>query len=93
MTFIMLFGLYACNVEQEEAGDLPEVDVETEAGDMPEYDVNWADVDVNTRTKTVTVPKVVVVQEEKQVEVPVLDVEAPGENVKDNPKKERSIAV
>lgn len=93
IAFLMLIGLYGCNVEQEESGELPEVDIDTEAGEMPEYDVNWADVDVTTRTKTVTVPKLVVVQEEKEVEVPVLDVDAPGENVKDNPKRERSIGV
>lgn len=93
IALLMFFGLSACNVQKEDEGELPEVDIDTEAGELPEYDVNWADVDVKTRTKTVTVPKVVVVQEEKEVEVPVLDVDAPGENVKDNAKKERSISV
>ena len=62
-------GLAACDVEQTEEGDLPEVNVE--GGNMPEYDVDTPDVDVQ--------------MEEETVEVPTLDVEeadagAPGEN-------------
>lgn len=56
-------GLSACDVEQTEEGDLPEVNVETEGGNMPEYDVDTADVEVGT--------------EERTVEVPTVDVEEP----------------
>jgi hypothetical protein len=54
-------GLAACDVDQTEEGEMPEVNVE--GGNMPEYDVETADVDVGT--------------EEKTVEVPTIDVEVP----------------
>ena len=54
-------GLAACDVEQTEEGDLPEVDVDAEGGNVPEFDVDAAEVDVGT--------------EEQTVEVPTLDVE------------------
>ena len=61
-------GLAACDVEQTEEGELPEVNVE--GGNMPEYDVDTPDVDVT--------------MEEETIEVPTLDVEeadagAPGD--------------
>lgn len=49
-------GLAACDVDQTEEGELPEVDVK--GGNMPEYDVETADVDVGTEEKTVEVPDV-----------------------------------
>lgn len=54
-------GLAACDVDQTEEGEMPEVNVE--GGNMPEYDVETADVDVGT--------------EEKTVEVPTIDVDVP----------------
>jgi len=54
-------SLTACDVEQTEEGDLPEVNVE--GGNLPEFDVDTADVEVQT--------------EEKTIEVPTLDVEEP----------------
>lgn len=51
-----LLGLSACDVDQTEEGDLPEVNVE--GGALPEYDVEPADVDVETGTTTVEVPTV-----------------------------------
>lgn len=86
-----VFLLVACEVEQTEEGELPEVDVdvETAPGDLPEYDVNWADVDLGTTTRMVEVPKVVVTTETEEVEVPYLDVDIPegGERI------ERTISV
>lgn len=83
--------LLSCNIQKEEKGELPEVDVDVaaEEGNLPEYDVNWADVNVGTTTKMVEVPKVVVVMEEEEVEVPVVDVDMPdgGE------KSERTLMV
>ncbi len=77
--------LFGCDVKKEEKGELPEldVDVDAEAGELPEYDVDWAEVNIGTRTKMVEVPKVVVVMEEEEVEVPYLDVDMPdgGEKV------------
>jgi len=81
MALIFVSGLMSCDVQQKEQGELPEVDVDvdTESGNMPEYEVNWADIDVKTRTKTVKVPKLVVVMEEEEVEVPYLDMNMPEE--------------
>ncbi len=80
----------SCNVQKEEKGEMPEVDVDIAAdeGELPEYDVDWASVDIGTTTKTVEVPKVMVVMEEEEVEVPVIDVDAPGED-----KMERTVVV
>ncbi|QLG46507.1 hypothetical protein [Costertonia aggregata] len=91
--FIPLLALAlisSCNVKKEEKGEMPELDVDVtaDAGELPEYDVNWADIDVGTTTKTVEVPKVIVVMEEEEVEVPFIDVDMPGED-----KMERSIVV
>ncbi|WP_343487307.1 hypothetical protein [Allomuricauda sp. d1] len=81
---IAMLLIASCNIKKEEEGELPEVDVdvEAEAGNLPEYEVNWADVDVGTTTRTVEIPKVVVVMEEEEVEVPYLDVNMPNEGEK-----------
>ncbi len=49
-------GLVACDVDQTEEGELPEVTVE--GGNMPEFDVETADVDIGTKETTVEVPDV-----------------------------------
>jgi hypothetical protein len=53
-------GLAACDVEQTEEGEMPEVEgmPTVEGGDMPEYDVEGPDVDVGTEEQTVEVPTV-----------------------------------
>jgi len=53
---LFAFGLAACNVDQTEEGEMPDVDVE--GGQVPEYDVDAADVDVGTDTQTVVTPDV-----------------------------------
>lgn len=53
---VLAFGLAACDVDQTEEGEMPEVEVQE--GQLPEYDVDAADVDVGTDTATVTVPDV-----------------------------------
>lgn len=73
---LLLFPLTACRVEQEQAGRLPDVNVEP--GRLPEYDIQGPDVDVGVAERRVTVPKVVVVQEKETVEVPYIDVNVPG---------------
>lgn len=80
----------ACNIKKEEKGDLPEldVDVSADAGELPEYDVDWASVDVGTTTKMVEVPKVMIVMEKEEVEVPVIDFDMPNGD-----KEERTIVV
>lgn len=56
-------GLAACDVDQTQEGEMPEVSVE--GGQMPEFDVETADVDVGTEKKT--------------IEVPTVDVKMPGD--------------
>ncbi|MEM1328584.1 MAG: hypothetical protein AAGI23_21690 [Bacteroidota bacterium] len=91
MRFLFLFlsfslCLWSCDVDQTQEAEMPEVDVDVTEGQMPKYDVNWADVDVRTTTKTVEVPKLVVVMEEEEIEVPVIDFDMPnsGEKVERN---------
>lgn len=52
----LAMGLVACDVDQTEEGEMP--DVEVSGGNMPEFDVETADVDVGTKTTTVEVPTV-----------------------------------
>lgn len=47
-------GMTACDVDQTEEGDMP--DVEVEEGQLPAYDVQGPDVDVTQ--DTVTVPDI-----------------------------------
>jgi hypothetical protein len=49
-------GIAACDVDQTQEGDLPDVDVE--GGQIPEYDVDAADVDVGTDTSTIVTPDI-----------------------------------
>ena len=59
-------GLAACDVDQTQNAQLPDVDVNASGGQMPEFDVEGPDVNVGTENKT--------------VEVPTLDVDVPAEN-------------
>lgn len=77
--FILLMALLAvlatgCRVRQTEEGELPDVDVSAEGGKVPEYDVDAADVDVKTEKREVTVPDV--------------DVNMPGEGNADDAGEE-----
>lgn len=74
---ILLAFTMSCTVEKTEEGELPEVEVNTESGKLPKYKVDWANVKVSTRTKTIEVPKVVIVKEKKQVEVPYIEFNGP----------------
>ena len=53
---LFAFGLAACDVDQTQEGELPDVDVQ--GGQVPEYDVDAADVDVGTDTQTVITPDI-----------------------------------
>ncbi len=87
--FALAAILTSCDINKTESGEMPEVDVDVEAesGELPEYDVDWMDVDVTTTTKMVEVPKLVVVMEEEEIEVPVIDFDMPGD------KAERTLTV
>ena len=95
LSILMLATVFAvgCNVKKEDKGEMPDVDVDVsaDAGELPEYEVNWADVNIGTTTKMVNVPKVVIVMEEEEVEVPVLDVDMPNEDGSE--KEERTLMV
>lgn len=56
-------GLAACDAEQTEEGELPEV----EGGNLPEYDVDAPEVNADVGTEQVDVPDT--------VEVPTMDVD------------------
>tara|TARA_R110002049_G_scaffold242357_1_gene416164 strand:- start:7183 stop:7773 length:591 start_codon:yes stop_codon:yes gene_type:complete len=89
-----LFFVTSCKIDQEKETKLPDVDLDVDAsveeGQLPSFDVDWADVNVGMTEKTVTVPKVVIVMEEMDVEVPYIDVDMPDEF---GEKEERSIMV
>ena len=73
----------ACRVNQTKETKLPDVDVSVEEGQLPAFNVNWADVDVGTKIDTVKIPKIKVVMEEEEIEVPYVDVNMPDESDKE----------
>lgn len=52
------FALAGCDVDQTKEGDLPEVDVNVSGGQLPEYNVEGPTVNVGTENKTIQVPTV-----------------------------------
>lgn len=76
---LFAFGLAACDVEQTQEGEMPEVSVNAEEGEMPEYDVDTAEVDVDSQERQVSVPDIDVQTEEKSVSVPDVDVQMPDD--------------
>ncbi|KZS38874.1 hypothetical protein AWE51_14940 [Aquimarina aggregata] len=84
ITMIILL-LSSCDVQQKKEAKLPDVDidVETKAGQLPTFDIDWADVNVGTKTRKVTIPKVVIVMEEEEIEVPYIDVDMPNTGEKE----------
>ena len=48
----------ACDVDQTKEGELPDVDVNASGGELPEYNVEGPTVNVGTENKTVEVPTV-----------------------------------
>lgn len=59
-------GAAACDVDQTKEGELPEVEVNASGGQVPEFDVDGPTVNVGTENKT--------------VEVPTVDVDAPQDD-------------
>jgi len=55
-------GLAACDVEQTDEGEAPEISVEE--GEMPEYDVDAAEIEAEPTTEEVEVPSLDVDVEE-----------------------------
>jgi hypothetical protein len=83
---LLLVPLTSCQIEREQAGRLP--DIEVEPGRLPEYDIQGPEVNIGVKERTVTVPKVVVVQEQQTIEVPYIDIDVPGAN-----REERTVTV
>jgi uncharacterized lipoprotein len=52
------FAMAACDVDQTQEGNLPDVDVNATGGELPEFNVEGPDVNVGTENKTVQVPTV-----------------------------------
>ena len=51
-------ALVACDVDQTQEGNLPDVDVNASGGQLPEFNVEGPDVNIGTENKTVEVPTV-----------------------------------
>ena len=52
------FALAACDVDQTKEGELPEVEVNASGGELPEFEVEGPTVNVGTENKTIQVPTV-----------------------------------
>ena len=63
------FALIACDVDQTKEGEMPDVDVNASGGQLPEFDVDAPEVTVGTENKT--------------VQVPTVDVDAPADDNKE----------
>ena len=77
-----------CTAEKTQSAKAPDIDVDVDPGRWPKYNVKWTDVDVGTTSKTVTVPKLEWKREQVQVQVPYIDIKAPGVD-----REERTISV
>jgi hypothetical protein len=87
----LLIGLAGCDVEVEEEGRLPEMDIQTEPGQLPEYEVEQTqegrlpetDVEVEQEGRLpevdVQTPDVEVERDTVEVPVPDVDVIPPEE--------------
>lgn len=86
IAFIALFGILGCEVEKEQSGQLPDVDVQADEGELPEYKVEKTEegelpsVDVDAEggrlpEYDVKGPDVEVTAQTEQVTVPDVDVE------------------
>jgi hypothetical protein len=70
----------SCDIKQKKETELPDVDVDVavEEGQLPKFEVDWAKVNIGTKTKTINIPKVVIVMEEEEVEIPYIDIDMPN---------------
>jgi hypothetical protein len=75
---IAVVGMIGCDVDVEDEGEMPTMEVEP--GRAPDVDVHGPDVDVTEEERTVTVPDVDVDTEERTVTVPDVDINVPEEN-------------
>ncbi len=80
LSAVSLAALGGCDVDVNDPGKMPDVDVQTTPGRAPDVDVRGPDVDVKSKEETVTVPDIDVKTEEKTITVPDIDVTVPKEN-------------
>ncbi len=52
------FAVSACDVDQTKEGKLPDVDVNATGGQLPEFNVEGPTVNVGTENKTIQVPTI-----------------------------------
>jgi hypothetical protein len=78
-----------CTAEKTQLAKAPDIELDVDPGRWPKYDVKWADVDVGTTTRTITVPKLEWRREQMQVQVPYIDINAPGSGN----REERTVGV
>ena len=71
---------FGCDVDVEDKGKLPEVEVK--GGRLPDVDVRGPEVDVKTKKTEITVPDVDIKTEKKTITVPDVDVKIPKEDDK-----------
>lgn len=69
LAVVGLVSVAACDVDQTKEGDMPEVDVNASGGNLPAFDVDAPTVNVGTENKT--------------VQVPTVDVDAPKDDEKE----------
>ena len=82
MAPVMAFALTGCDVDVNDEGKLPDVDVDATPGEAPDVDVTPPDVNVHSEKEKVTVPDVDVDvnSKEREINVPKIDVDIPDEN-------------
>lgn len=78
---LVLAGLTSCDVDVVEEGKMPTVEVE--GGKLPKVDVDVAEVKAGLKEVEVEVPKVKM--ETETIKVPVVGVEPPKDDAKENP--------
>jgi hypothetical protein len=79
-------ALSACDVDQTQEGELPQVDVDVEGGQLPRYDVNAPEIEIATRDEQVTIPDVDidVDREERTITLPDVNIDIPDEEDNEN---------
>lgn len=79
---LALAGLSSCDVDVVEKGEMPKVNVE--GGKLPEVDVDVAEIKTGLKEVEVEVPKVQL--EKETIKVPVVGIEPPKDDDKENPR-------
>lgn len=76
------FGAYMIDFDVADEGALPDVSVNVEEGEMPEVEAETGTITTDTTTEEIEVPDVDVDvdTQEKDVEVPTLDVNPPEDD-------------